>query len=144
MKKETTIAIIFGIIFGGLLAVVIISKNKENQLEKTKTITSTNKISPAISTSKTNIQQLEISEPYDSMITKNSSIKIKGKAEKNSLIIIQSPIKELIITNTELTFSVNFPLALGENIILINVYPKDKQLKSQEKEIKVYYLDEQI
>ena len=41
------------------------------------------------------------------------------------------------------TFSADFPLAFGENVITVSEYQKDTQAVAQEKELKVYYLDEQ-
>ena len=144
MKKETLIAIFFGFLLGGVLAVIIIARNKEKQLEKTKTITSTTKITPVSSAANTNLQTLEIEEPADGVIFSKNSVKIRGKSEKESLIVIQSPIKDLVFKNKEREFTVDFPLALGENVIKISAYPKDVQLKVKEKDLKVYYFDEQL
>jgi len=68
---------------------------------------------------------------------------IKGKAAKDSLIVIQSPVQDIIIKNDKEEFSATMSLAIGENVIHISVYPKDQQGKGQEKELRVYYLDEQ-
>jgi hypothetical protein len=144
MKKETTIAILFGIILGGILAVFIIAKNKESQMAKNKTIAPASKLTPAPSVAVLDYQQLEISEPLDGVIVDKNTVKIKGKTDKDALIIIQSQVKDMIFKNTKVDFNVDFPLALGENTIKVVVYPKDSQVRSQEKELKVYYLDEQI
>ncbi len=144
MKKETTIAVLFGIVLGGLLAVVIISKNKERQLEKTKAIAPVANISPASSQNNANYQTLEITSPSDGTIVNKGSVNIKGKADKDSLVIIQSPVKDLVLQVKDKDFSTDFPLAYGENVIKINVYPKGAQTRAQEKELRVYYLDEQL
>ncbi len=144
MKKETTIAVLFGIVLGGLLAVVIISKNKERQLEKTKAIAPVANISPISSQNNANYQALEITSPGSGAIVNKNSINIKGKADKDSLVIIQSPIKDMALQVKDKDFSVDFPLAFGENVIKINVYPKGAQTRAQEKSLRIYYLDEQL
>jgi hypothetical protein len=144
MKKETVIAIIFGLFLGGLLALFLSIKNKEMELAKSKVISSQNKILPSNQLSQLEFQPLEIGEPADRIIVDKPSINIKGKAMKNSLIIVQSPIKDQILTNEKDSFSLDFPLALGENVIKIVAYPKDNQFRSQEKEIKIYYIDSEL
>ncbi|EKE14389.1 MAG: hypothetical protein ACD_12C00531G0001 [uncultured bacterium] len=92
----------------------------------------------------TEIQTFELSEPADNAIFEKDIIRFKGTAAKNSLIIIQSPIKDLVVKNTQGKFDLEFPLALGENSIKIVVYPKEKQFRPQEKFIKVYYIDSEL
>lgn len=144
MKKETIIAILLGIIFGTIIAVVIVSKNKQTQLEKTKTIAPTINLESKASVTVAPVQPLEIMSPGDGQIFSKNSVTIKGKTYKGSLIVIQSPIKDIVISNAQENFSVDFPLVNGENAIRISVYPKDKQIKSQEKELKIYFLNEQL
>lgn len=144
MKKETIIAVVFGIVLGGIMAVVIISKTREKQLEQTKTIAPLGQANIASSSTNNDLQPLEISYPTDGLIVNKDNVTIKGKAEEGSLIIVQSPFKDLVVQNKNKDFSIDFPLAYGENIIRINVYPKNKQLKPQEKELKVYYLEESL
>lgn len=144
MKKETIFAIILGVFLGGVLSIVIISKNKQIQLERNKTIAPTEKamipkVSPPI-----NFHSLEILKPEDRIIVDKNEISIVGKTTKESLVVIQSPIKDIVLKTDQDQFSVNFPLVLGENVIKIVSYPKDKKLRQQEKELRVYYLKEQI
>lgn len=142
MKKETVIAISLGVVFGLLVAVLMIFKTKENAMEKTKTVTS-NHITPTVSLKNTTLQNLEITEPADGVMVNQKSITIKGKANKNSLFVVQSPIKDLVFKNEKEQFSFDFPLALGENVIKISVYPESDQLRPQERQLRIYYLDEQ-
>ena len=125
MKKETLIAIIFGVGLGVILAVIFIMQSKENQLAKTKTINNLNKtVTPKLKMVTT--PTLEISEPTDNLIVNSNSITISGKANKNALIVIHSPVKDLVFKNEKEEFKINFPLALGENVIQLTVYPDDK------------------
>ncbi len=140
MKKETIIAIILGVIIGGGVAFSLITKTKEKQIEETKTVSNVNQNKPTISIINNNLQTLEITKPPATFISEKKTITIKGKASKNALIVIQSPIKQIVFKNKNKDFSVDFPLVLGENIIKVTVYPKNPQLRIQQKELKVYYL----
>lgn len=144
MKKETVIAIFFGVVFGALVALILLAKNKELQLTKTKTIAPTEKIEKLSKKAVVNLKSLEILEPQDGSIFKAKTVTVKGKADKDALIIIQSPIKDVVLKNEKKEFSVTFPLALGENVIKITAYSKDTQAKPQKKELYIYNLDEQL
>ena len=143
MKKEAIIAIVFGIVLGSILAIFLIAKNKERLLEKSKTITPLEK-GQTSQAKNGGVQQLEISEPGDKSIVYKNTVTIKGSFTKSSLIIIQSPIKDTVLKNDKEQFSIDFPLALGENVIRIGAYPQDKQLRSQEKEMRIYYFSTQL
>jgi len=144
MKKETSIAVIFGVALGVVVAFFVIFQNKENQMSKNKPLNVSSKVTPTAKLSNLAvIVPLQLTEPSDNAITNQKTIKIKGKVNKDSLIIFQSPIKDLIVKNDKEEFSIDFPLALGENVVRITVYPKDKTLSSFQKELKVFYLDEQ-
>ncbi|OGK17284.1 hypothetical protein A2774_03710 [Candidatus Roizmanbacteria bacterium RIFCSPHIGHO2_01_FULL_39_12c] len=144
MKKETVIAIVLGVIIGMLIAVVILVKNREYQLTKTKTISHNPNQNNRPRNSLAKIQPLEISEPKDQAVFDSYTIKIKGKAAKDSLIIIQSPVKDLIFTNEKEEFSVQFPLSLGENVIKVTTHAKNSLVRSQEKELRIYNLNEEL
>lgn len=144
MKKEAIIAMIFGIFLGGIFAVVIILKNKQIQQEKSKTITVNEKSDLPQKLASVNLQSLEILEPKDNIIVYKNEIIISGKGPKDFLLIVQSPIKDLVFEIKKDQFSINYPLTLGENVIRIVLYPKDKKMRIQEKELRIYYLKDQI
>lgn len=144
MKKETIIAVIFGIILGGVFGLYLINKNKETQLTKNKVIAPSNAPNKTLSTDNGKIQNLEISSPQDGIVVNGNNVKIIGKAEINSLIIIQTPVNDLSFKINKIDFSVDLPLALGENVIRIVAYPSGKNQSPQEKDLKVYYLDSQL
>ena len=144
MKKETIIAIIFGVIFGGAVAVFTLIKNKELQLTKTKTLTQTGKQINKPKIPIVESKPLEILEPKDGIVVNNFTITLRGRADKNSLIVIQSATKDQVFKNEKNEFSVQFPLSLGENLIKITMHPVNNLIRSQEKEIRVYNLDEEL
>ncbi|OGK08391.1 hypothetical protein A2767_06410 [Candidatus Roizmanbacteria bacterium RIFCSPHIGHO2_01_FULL_35_10] len=144
MKKETVIAIFFGVIFGGLVAVFLLAKNKELQLNKAKTIAPTGKAAKAAKNIVANLKSLEILEPKDGAVFNSKTVSIKGKADNGSLIVIQSATKELVMKNEKGEFTVSFPLALGENLIKITAYLKDSKVRPQERELRIFNLDDEL
>lgn len=143
MKKESIIAISFGILLGCVVAFFVISKNKESQINNAKTLSPKVTSTPAPQ-SLDSLLTLEITSPSDkAAIVDATSVKIVGKAGKNSLIIVQSPIKELAISNDKENFSLDFPVSPGENVIKLVAYPKDLKSRPQEKLLRVYVLSEQ-
>lgn len=145
MKKETIIATIFGIALGGAVAVFIIFKSKDIELSKNKVIAPKETVSEkTVTDSNSSFQSLEIDSPTDGSVVDTNTITIKGRVEKESLLVIQSPIKDLVVKTDSNTFSLDFPLALGENTIKVVAYPKNQTLRQQEKNLKIYYLDSQI
>ncbi len=143
MKKETIIAIMLGVVFGVVVAVVMVAKTKDQQIDKVKPMNTTLHITPTISVNNTQFQPLQITAPQTGTIFAQNTVKITGKASKDALVVVQSPIKTMIMKVTSDTFSADFPLAFGENVITVSEYQKDTQAVAQEKELKVYYLDEQ-
>jgi hypothetical protein len=143
MKKETIIAVFLGITFGVVLSLFMVSrtKRKSTSIANKKNINEANQIVTPISQSG-NVFSFEVSTPSNNIIVNKKIITISGKSSISSLIMIQSPIKDLIVNSEKSVFSTDFPLALGENVIHIVAYPKDTQYKSQEKELRVYYIDE--
>jgi len=144
MKKETTAAVIFGIFLGGIVAIFILIGGKDVREDKVITPKDTLKKTVISPTSTETPASFEILGPKDKVITDKNSISISGKAAKDSLIVIQSPIKDMVFKLEKNDFKVDFPLALGENSIKIMFYPKNQNQRSQEKDLKVYYFDSQL
>lgn len=143
MKKETTIAIFMGITFGVILSLIMVSrtKSRSTNLTNKKNVNDASQIvTPIPQTGKD--FSFEVTTPPNNVIVSKNAISISGKISADSLVVIQSPIKDVILNTTKTTFSADFPLALGENVIHIVVYPKDSQYKSQEKELRVFYIEE--
>lgn len=144
MKKETLIAIFLGLLFGGVVAILISLKSKEIELSTNKVIAPPKENISLPNSNGLEIRSLELTEPADNTIVEKDTIRFKGAASKDSLIVIQSPIKDLAYKNINEKFDLEFPLALGENSIKIVVYPKEKQFRPQEKFIKVYFIDSEL
>ncbi len=139
MKKETTVAIFFGILFGAIVAVFLIVRNKAIKLNAAKTLSPALTVTPGVKNVVAG-KVLEVTAPENGVITNKNSVVIKGKTGKGALIVIQSPIRDQVLVTEKEDFSVTFPLALGENDITVTSYEKGKQVQTQVKELKVYYL----
>lgn len=139
MKKETSIAIGMGIVFGLVFSFLVIANTQKNRSVSQKT--PTQKIRPVTTEQQTVAQPITILEPNDGAIMAEASVTIKGKTDKNSFIIIQTQVKDFAFTTKSDTFEYSIPLTLGENVIHINAYPKGSSGKIQEKELHVYYLN---
>jgi len=145
MKKETFLAAFFGVFFGLVFSFLLLANISQNQLEqKTKQLLPQKKEVSIIPVKTTSLKTLTINTPKNFLAAEREEIIIEGEAEKDALIVIQSPIKDLVFQNKKEKFKVNFPLALGENIIKVVAYPKNRNLKTQEKTLYIYYLPKEI
>lgn len=140
MKKEVLIAIVCGIGLGLVVAFVMVRQIREMEIGKGAQI-KTNAGKLLLSSTSQNGQNLEINEPTTDAVVEQDSVTIKGKAQKGSFLVFQSSAKDLVSKLDKVSeFSVKFPLLIGENIISVTMYPQNKTLRTQEKTIKVYYL----
>ena len=139
MKKETSIAVGMGIVFGLVFSFLVIANTQKNQSVSQKT--PTQKTRPVTTEQQTIMQPITITEPNDGAILTDASVTIKGKTDKNSFVIVQTQVKDYSFTTKLETFEYSIPLTLGENVIHINAYPKGANGRIQEKELHVYYLN---
>jgi len=142
MKKETIIAVFLGLLFGAVVAIFISLKSKDIELSTNKVIAPPKENVLSVNLTGIEMQPLAISEPADRAIFEKNIIRFKAIIKMPCSF--QSPIKDLVVKNTQGKFDLEFPLALGENSIKIAVYPKEKQFRPQEKFIKVYYIDSEL
>lgn len=143
MKKETIIAIILGILFGSGVALFLVFKTNKPEQAKVIPVVTTSRTTPVTAKNTTpSVQTLVISAPEQNSVTDQKEITITGKATKGSLLVIQSPVSNIIETLEKDDFSKEFPVALGENIIQMTVYPVDTKSSIQEKTLVIYHLEE--
>ena len=136
-------AILLGVSFGVVLSFIMIAKTKDSQLGKAKPLTNEKKTIPITEEINTQTQVFKITEPQDRQIFNTKSITIKGVGEKDGTIVVQSPIKDIVYKTDKENFAIDMPLALGENVIDITFYSKNSKGTGQQKELRIYYLDEQ-
>lgn len=139
MKKEVGLAIFFGVGLGLFVAFLMVFQIRKIQ-PKGSTITPT---APVKISQEPIESALQITEPKDDTIVSKKTINVAGKAEKNALVVVQSPLNENVVKSTKDTFSIPFDLAIGENVIDVTVYPATSSGRIQHKTVTVYYLDEQ-
>ncbi len=141
MAKESVIAIVLGLVLGIIVAIaavvytVNIQKNQNTQMQKkTKESTSSSSlISVTIPPTVTVLRSLEIASPQSGSTTVDKATTIKGNAGSKTLLIVQSPIKTQVVTTDKDSYSIEFPLALGENVITVSAYHDGAVLPVQKK-----------
>ena len=141
MKRETLIAIGVGILFGCGVAVVVLFQTDKNEEAKVIPVERDDATKTQPKQVVTTKKQLTVETPLDRALIQKKTVIIKGTAEKNSLLMIQSPTAEQVVSSADGSFSAEFPLSLGENIINISVYAGSSA--PQEQTLRVYYLSEE-
>ena len=141
MAKESVIAIVLGLVLGIVVAIAAVAytvniqkkQNTQIQQKATEASSPSTLVSISIPPTVTVLQSLEISSPQSGSITPDKTIAIKGSAGSGTLIVAQSPIKTQILNTDKDAYSIEFPLALGENVITLSAYHKGAVLPVQRK-----------
>lgn len=135
------LAILFGGVFGLIVAVGMLVSSRAIGTQNNKVVpvaeeTETSGVtSSTAGNAKTN---LSITQPSNGLVTETNEITIQGVAQKESLIVIQSPANRAVFSNEEEAFSYDFPLVQGENLLQISAYVGSNT--PQEIILSVYYL----
>jgi MFS superfamily sulfate permease-like transporter len=140
MKKESIVAIVLGIGFGLVVAFVmigVIRQSTKSESSQVPTVDLKPKTTDVIG------KPMQIATPADREVFSQNRITVTGRAAKDSLLVIQSPLVEVVQKLTSDEFKIPFDLAVGENVITVSVYPQDKTQSKQQKTIRVYYIDEE-
>ena len=141
MKRETVFAIVLGILLGLGIGLFVLFQSRGGDDAKIIPVTGDSKTAKPVQTNvPANSVILQVKEPEDHIVTSSKEITIKGKAQKNSLIVIDSHVSNSIFKNEKEEFSETFPLALGENVISINAYSESST--PEEIVLTVYYVTE--
>lgn len=138
MKKETIIAITLGILAGVGIAIFTIRSTQLNKSTSDEILT--DQVTPTVSIETSDIKPLLINEPDDQSVVTKSSVTVKGTAENDSLIVIQTPEYEKTLIPENNLFEDEIPLFEGENVILVTAYI-DKNIDTRT--LKVYYIPEE-
>lgn len=129
MNKESLIAIVLGLVFGVLVAtgVVYMSiKRQQSQQAKTQVATSSATLVPTVAPPAIVVMpSLELTAPSSGSLTEAKTIAIQGTTANKSLVIVMSPIITKTLKLATSTFSIDMPLALGENAITVYSYPEN-------------------
>lgn len=140
MNKESIIAIVLGLTLGVFVALGAVFYTVQKQKQANTEATSGNNASSSASMAKismpptvTVLQSLDIDRPQSGIVTQNKSVTVVGKTGKKALLVFQSPIKTLIEETETGSFSIDFPLALGENTITVSAYYTNVAIPVQKK-----------
>lgn len=137
MKKETSIAIILGILAGVSIGALVMWQSKQAQRNSSDVLQGS--ITPTVSIVTQEIAPLLITSPENESISDSSTITLKGSAQAGALLVIQSETAEHVEKSKGKTFSVDVDLLPGENIIRLTSY-KDKTIDSRT--LVVHYIPE--
>lgn len=142
MKRETIVAIVFGILLGAGAGLFVLFQTNNSEEAKVIPIEADDKrvVTQAV-TASTSQAQLVISTPATGAVVHEDTVQISGKAPLNGLLVFQSQVSEKILKNEKGDFAVEMPLALGENVIQISVYAGSST--PQEQTLRVYYLNDE-
>lgn len=140
MNKESIIAVVLGLVlgigvaFGVVFYTVNKQKHENTAIQQAGNASGSASLKPSSAPpTVTILQSLELSSPQSGSITQDKSTVIKGSAGPKTLIIVQSPIKTSTMSVEKDVFSIDFPLALGENTISVSAYHEGAVLPVQKK-----------
>jgi len=140
MRKEVSIAIIIGVILGGVILYGInFANNGLSTIPKPNPTPTINPLPTSLPNSNTNNPStLNISSHIDGQVLFEKDIVLTGKANPNaSISIIWEDNEEIITTDATGNFTQKITLVAGENNIQIDSVKSDKTLES--KVIKLFY-----
>lgn len=141
MNRETIIAVVLGILLGVGIGFFVLFQSSRTDQTKVIPVSNDGGNEKVVTTARGDDEAvLGINDPQDMAVVKVNQITIKGTAERNSLIVIQSPVNNKVLKADKENFETTFPVALGENTISVNAYSKSST--PQEITLKVYYVKE--
>lgn len=144
MSRETVIAIGFGVGLGVMVGVGVLFQTNKAEETKVIPITRENDQKKVVSEDDQMSEQnnnLVITSPNNHVIIAENTIKVVGKVQANSLIVLQSAAAEIIEKNETENFTIEVPLAVGENVIQVSAYSDTST--PQEQTLRVYYIPEE-
>lgn len=133
MRKEVLIAILLGGILGLAIAfgvwrvnLALTSNTQTQRLTESESRTSSNE-------QEQNSKSLIITEPENNALVSLSPITVKGRAEKNSIIIITSPTDEVsAVADAQGNWTGNIKLEAGANAILVMAINENRDEEIEE------------
>jgi hypothetical protein len=140
MRKEVSIAIIIGVILGGVILYGInFANNGLSTIPKPNPTPTTTPLPTSLPNSNTNNpSSLNISSHIDGQVLFEKDIVLTGKANPNANIsVIWEDNEEIIAADATGNFTQKITLIAGENNIQIDSVKSDKTLES--KVIKLFY-----
>lgn len=142
MKKESIVAIVLGVVLGIGVGSVVLSQTTKSTPKAIETTTSELKENVKSNRPQAGRISFELTTPKSETTVNTNSVKIQGKGTKDSLIVAQSANANKIVKLEKDEFSIDMPLALGENTVNLTYYPKDSGSDYQEKQLVIFYLPE--
>ena len=142
MKKDITIAVVFGFILGVITAIIVVnlpSVIKKSPSSEIAQISPTLIPSPVVQ----KVVNLSIEQPVDETIVSTKNIKISGKTGVGNTIVLESDLDiDTKESSTDGSFSFPVTLTEGGNTLLITSY--NEKGNSETKILTVFYTSEKL
>lgn len=120
MRKEVILAVIIGVILGGVILYGINLANNSVNSNPNKTETEENNPKAPQTTSKKPASQITIDFPQDNSVITENTLTLKGSAKPNSTIAIITESDDIIVTaDSEGNFFSPINLIVGENNLAV-------------------------
>jgi hypothetical protein len=146
MKKDLIIAVILGFATGALVAAILLNLPYIYSFISKKTTNSPTSLfltPPPHNTSISDTMILDILEPLDDSITATKSVTLKGKTQKDTILIIENDInQDALASQSDGTFSFPLSLGLGNNEVIVTAYNQNGD--SISKTVNIVYQDEKL
>jgi len=140
MNRETIIAISMGVGLGVIVALVVLFQSNKGDETKVVAVKPNQAITKEKSTQPSAPKLLTLTSPEQGSVVDSDTVTIAGKVQKNSLIVVQSPVFEHTFKNKQDTFHIDVDLALGENVIQISAYSGSSI--PQQQTLRIYFIKE--
>ncbi len=130
MRKEVVLAIIIGLILGGIILFGIKIANQSAKEAAAPTTPSGQIASPTPIPAAVK-SNLSLTEPINHAVVNTSSVKISGKTLPASAIAIESEADDALLTaDGDGNFTTDFKLSGGENLITVTVLLPDQKIET--------------
>ena len=137
MRKEVIFAIIIGLALGGVILYGLQLANRSAKEAASAAGTPSAQVAPANPTPAVE-SRLTLSEPLDHAVVNTAAIKISGKTSPAGTVAIENSEDDILVTADAIgSFTANFKLTGGENLIKITTLFPDQ--KTETSEISIIY-----
>lgn len=144
MKKDITLAILIGLVFGMLAAFIVIflpNLTKNNQQSSSLTAT----VSPAVTPSEnsTSVTAIDIKQPLPNSVLTEKSATLEGNVKNSKLVLLDSDSDTMVLNASDSgNFKQTISLSEGSNKFTITAY--DDKGETTSKTFMLYYTPEKI
>lgn len=143
MKKEMSIAIIIGFVFGGIAALTLINLPNVIKNSSLSKATVTPSPTPIITPISQPNYKIELISPKDQSVIQDEIVEISGKGKSDSLFLIETESDtKLALSDKEGLFKEKVNLADGQNNVYITSFMENGEFENYN--LTLYYTGEKL